>query len=126
MPFHVTPVSNLPAILVEGLQPSIGPRSALLGESQPAVYLFQTRSDVENALMGWLGDELDEEEVAIIQLSALECWHPAEAARGQGADFELVILRPIPAGAVEAVFDECWQPAAIAACDANFGDDFAP
>ncbi len=92
MPFHVTPASNLPAILAEGLQPSIGPRSALLGESRPAVYLFQERADVENALMGWLGDELDEEEVAIIQLSALECWHPAEAERGQGADFELVIL----------------------------------
>lgn len=110
MPFHVTPAVNLPSIMVEGIQPGIGPRSAVLGESRPAVYLFQTRPDVEDALMGWLGDALDEQELAIIQVSAVDCWLPPGAEQGQGAGYELVILQSVPASAIEAVFDECWRP----------------
>lgn len=110
MPFHVTSVANLPSILVEGLQPRIGPRSALLGEGCPAVYLFRACQDVEDALMGWLGDAMDEQELAIIQVGSVDSWCSPGAELGEGADYELVVLQVIPVSAIDALFDECWSP----------------
>lgn len=125
MPFHVTPVANLSAILAEGLQPRIGPRSALLGEGCPAVYLFRARQDVEDALMGWLGDAMDEQELAIIQVGAVDSWRLPGAKLGEGADYELVVLHAIPVSAIEALFDECWSPLQYGAEDV-LEQDFAP
>lgn len=67
MYYHVTPTSNLASIFAHGLKPSIGKRSAELGEKTPRVYMFENSDDVEDALGGWLGDSFDEN----IELSIL-------------------------------------------------------
>lgn len=73
--FHVTLVDNIPSILERGLEPRIGERSAQIGEKVPRVYLFPSRGYCEDALMGWLGDHLEDEgELAILEadVSALD------------------------------------------------------
>lgn len=60
--FHVTTEKALPGILEAGLLPQIGERSAQLGESEPAVFLFSSFENMENALWNWLGEVFDEEE----------------------------------------------------------------
>lgn len=72
--FHVTEKKNLTTILSKGLRPSIGTRSAKVGETEPAVFLFRTESDMEYALMNWLGDEFDED----VPLSILSVRIPNE------------------------------------------------
>ena len=63
--FHVTYKKNLKNILKKGLIPSIGERAEQL-ESTEAIYLFESIDAVEDALMNWLGDELDEDEEIVI------------------------------------------------------------
>ena len=46
--FHVTTEKALPGILEAGLLPQIGERSAQLGESEPAVFLFSSFEMVSN------------------------------------------------------------------------------
>lgn len=62
MMFHITPSATLPSILTEGLLPLVGPRSALLYEPAPAIYLFPDRASAEDALSSWMGDVFDEDE----------------------------------------------------------------
>ena len=52
MPWHITPLENLPRILREGLIPAIGPRSADLGEEIAAVHLFSRFDDLVDANWG--------------------------------------------------------------------------
>lgn len=66
--YHVTPTSNLEVIMKDGLKPGYGPRSAAAAESSPAVYLFRSRADAENAVLNWFGDETDEEPLALIRV----------------------------------------------------------
>lgn len=66
--YHVTPARNLAKISKKGLMPAIGERSAKL-ENNPAIYLFNTLEDVSNALMNWLSDEFDEEQLALLKVS---------------------------------------------------------
>lgn len=47
----------------------IGPRSAAVGEPVPGVYLFSSREAVETALLNWLGEELEDEAIVILQIS---------------------------------------------------------
>lgn len=66
--FHVTPTENLPGILVKGLEPRIGPRSATAQEQHESVYLFPTLGDVE-AAGNWLCDEFDDQtELVLLQV----------------------------------------------------------
>lgn len=66
--FHVTPASNIEAILMTGLIPAIGERSMELGEPVPAVYLFPSEDDAADAVGNWLG-ECFEEDVELALLS---------------------------------------------------------
>lgn len=92
--WHVTPVENLQAIISEGLTPGIGPRSAELGETEAAIYCFDSPDDLQNALDNWLGEAFEEDEV----LALLEIDVPADVQAGEGASFEVVIRTPIPVG----------------------------
>ena len=58
--WHVTPKENQAGIERTGLVPLIGPRSAKMQEPVPAIYMFNERTGMEDALMNWLGEELDE------------------------------------------------------------------
>lgn len=68
MPWHITPLENLPHILRDGLIPSIGPRSANLGEEIAAVHLFSRFDDLMSA--NWLESAFDgEETLALIYVA---------------------------------------------------------
>ncbi|MFG6083410.1 hypothetical protein ACEUZ9_004670 [Paracoccus litorisediminis] len=68
MPWHVTPKENLTSILKDGLIPAIGPRSEDCGEDTPAVHLFSTFGDLEDAQ--WLWDAFDEDDqLALVHAS---------------------------------------------------------
>jgi hypothetical protein len=60
--YHVTYTKNLPAIKKFGLIPKINPEM----QDKKAVYLFINREALEDALMNWLGDKLDENEEVIV------------------------------------------------------------
>ena len=54
--------------MAHGLTPQVGPRSALIGERTEAIYLFETLESAEDAMAGWLSEELE----AIDEISILE------------------------------------------------------
>ena len=58
--YHVTTKENAENIKDRGLIPTIGERSRQAGETKPKVYLFRSKTDMENALMNWLADEFDD------------------------------------------------------------------
>ena len=62
--YHVTRAENIGSIMKDGLVPAIGERSEKLGEQTPAVYLFTSLENMDNALWNWLGEEFEEENEA--------------------------------------------------------------
>lgn len=90
--FHITPVENLPSILREGLQPRLGERSQILGEPEPAVYLFTSAEAVDDASMNWLCDYFDEEEALAVLAVDLNTDFPGDAEN----EFEFVTTQPVP------------------------------
>lgn len=66
--YHVTPTANVESIMEVGLMPQIGTRSQHAGEETPAIYFFVTEADVENALMNWLGEEMVDEPISILEV----------------------------------------------------------
>lgn len=100
MLYHVTTADALPSILQNGLLPGIGPRSAKLGEAIPAIYAFASLEAVEDALCGWLGDELPEgAEAVVIEIDM-------DAPCGQPG-FEVVLREVVPPSLIVRVLDEC-------------------
>lgn len=58
--YHITDIENLPSISIEGLVPGIGRLSEKYGEQEDRLYFFHNADDLENALLNWLGEELDD------------------------------------------------------------------
>ena len=54
--YHITRRANLPMIRLEGLKPNIPTDMADL----KGIYFFKSWSDVENGLVNWFGDRIDE------------------------------------------------------------------
>lgn len=100
--FHVSPKKNLNSIQFKGLIPKIGPRAKLLGESNKSIYLFPSKEDVDNALMNWLGDELEDEDVIImaIDLSGIDY---------QIEGYEIILTEAIdPSRIIKIMDEEAW------------------
>ena len=57
--YHVTKASNLESIMNNGLKPRIGELSKLCDECVERIYLFKSEDDMENALMNWLGENIN-------------------------------------------------------------------
>jgi superfamily I DNA and RNA helicase len=57
--YHVTPRRFLKTILRDGLLPKAPEDYGTSGDTK-AVYLFKNLDDVENALMNWLGERINE------------------------------------------------------------------
>jgi hypothetical protein len=95
--WHVTPTSQLDAIEAEGLIPMVGERAALLGEPRPAIYLFPSLSDLDNALLNWLGEQFDEDE----ELALLKVEVPDDAEIWSDAEYEIAVGTPIPMANIE-------------------------
>lgn len=53
--YHVSLESNFESIMENGLIPQIGERCEEIGD-ESAVYLFPNESDMNNALLNWLGE----------------------------------------------------------------------
>lgn len=73
--YHITESINTPTILKQGLVPQIGPRAKEFGETQAAIYLFNSINDAETALYQWLGDwynNLENEKGVNISLDILQ------------------------------------------------------
>lgn len=61
--YHVSSSKNRTEILKKGLIPKIGKNSKTYGESAPAIYLFASIEDAKDAVMNWLGDEFDDNDI---------------------------------------------------------------
>lgn len=98
--FHVTRRDDVPSILLQGLVPQIGPRSCLLGEATPAIYLFPDQVSVEDALMNWLGDAFEGEELVVLEIDS------STLSLAPGAGFELLSTVPISPANILNVLNE--------------------
>lgn len=58
--YHVTPTENIPSIKDNGLIPQIGPLSEMADEKIPRIYFFNDLATVEDAVMNWLGNHLED------------------------------------------------------------------
>lgn len=96
--YHVTPSRNIASILKDGLIPQVGKYAKEMGEDTPAVFLFPCMEDAQEMKAVWLepfyGNDLVSLEVTLPNDFPLEY---------TGSDYEVVSLRPIPAGAIRRV-----------------------
>ncbi len=92
--FHITLAENLSSIMEHGLQPTVGDRSKQLKE-RSAIFLFRTQNDAHDALMGWMGEQFDEDSV----FALLEVMVPVEIEihTSDKLDWEVFVREPIPA-----------------------------
>ena len=104
--WHITEADSVPNILSVGLEPRVGPRSALLGEPQPMIYAFPDGESLTNALSNWLGDAFDDDAV----LSVLEIEAPGHAlVCDPDVGFEVCIGCAIPAKHIRVLVDDVDQ-----------------
>lgn len=108
--YHLTPLAKIADILREGLVPQIGQRSKLAGETQPAIFCFHDLTQVEDALMQWIGDYFDEDEpLAVLRIAA-----PDDVLIGEGAGYEVVVLTPINGSSIEVLYEDVWEESTLA------------
>lgn len=107
--YHLTPASSIPSILREGLVPQIGERSALVGETAPAIYCFADLRELEDALTNWMAEYFDEDE----PLSLLRFVASSDTTYGEGAGYEVVVTSPIPAASLAVLYEDVWDAALI-------------
>lgn len=109
--FHVTPIENLESILQNGLLPMIGERSIECNEHQKAIYLFHSISDMDNALLNWLGECFpDDIGLAILQIDIPDEFPIVTEKDSNGDDFfESICLEPIPVDYISAIYDEAYK-----------------
>lgn len=67
--YHITKTSDLVSIMKEGLVPQIGDRSELAKEQEPMVYMFKSLDDAIDGVCNWLGDEMGDEELSLLEVS---------------------------------------------------------
>ena len=106
--FHVTPAKFIPSILMHGLRPFIGDRSARKGEQSPGIYLFTDRDSVETALLNWLGDELesdygDDVDLTIIEIDVGNLYATSDVG------YEICIDETITASRINNFYTAEWE-----------------
>lgn len=65
--YHVTPTQNVRSIMSTGLIPQVGDRSSKVDE-QPGIHLFADWDTMEDAVMNWMGDEFEDDELTLLQV----------------------------------------------------------
>ena len=98
--YHITPTSNLESILKNGLVPAIGPRSQLIKEIEPGIYLFTSKIAAEDALSSWLGENLPVEPVSLLKVNNVEIDENWVTAR---VGYEKVCTNVIPPENIEVI-----------------------
>lgn len=101
MYYHVTSASNIESIRQNGLIPQIGTRSLELGETISRIYLFTNKNACEEALMNWLGDYFEDEEIVILEIESVHVQGVSEA------EYEIACEHLIPFKNVK-ILDECF------------------
>jgi len=109
--YHITLTKNLPDILQHGLIPKVGERSALIKETKPAIYLFGSFTDVENALYNWLGDEFEDDTLALLKVEL------PRNIRVEKVAFEYQVFNPIPPDCLTVISENI--------DDFDFGSEFS-
>lgn len=103
--FHVTEKQKLENIRQAGIVPSIGQRSQAANETEPLIYLFRHRKDMEDAVVNWLGEQFDDD----TELVALEIQMPAGFAKWLkfdiNAPYEVTYDKTIPFHWVKQIED---------------------
>lgn len=109
--FHVTPKSNLLAILKEGLIAQIGDRSQEAKEDADAVFLFPNKEDMDNALLNWLGEAFEEEDELIILQIDLPADFPVKRDADSNGElmYEAYSYKNIPPEYISAIYDEAYE-----------------
>lgn len=105
--YHVTLLKNWPSIKQNGLLPLISKRSEEMGESVPAVYLFTSRTSMNEALCQWLGDWYETEYGEEVKLCSLEVTlDQAFPLVSSEAAYEILSLSKIPPGMIKFLQEE--------------------
>lgn len=96
--FHVTPMENVQNIMERGLVPQIGERSSAQGEEAPAIYLFPTRDDMDNALSNWLGEWFEDAYGPNVELAIVKAFIPPDiyVHYDPSVAYECYVTEPIP------------------------------
>jgi hypothetical protein len=77
--WHITPSVNVAKIMKQGLLPQIGKRSKSAKEKHKSLFVFPDSISMEDALTNWLGDELEDIPLSILELTIPSNWliqHP--------------------------------------------------
>jgi len=90
--FHVTPISNVDAILKDGLIPKLGERAQQLEDEKEGVFMFSDYESCEYALCNWLGEEYEDLEEELITLK-IEL--PLDFPLDQEVEWELIARETI-------------------------------
>lgn len=91
--FHVTKAKNIPSIRRHGLIPQIGKNSSKIGETEKQIYFFYDQEMLNDALMNWLGDLLDESRIAVLTVQVPNDWiEPINYL----TDYEACVKRVVP------------------------------
>jgi hypothetical protein len=86
--YHVTPTKNVKSIMRDGLRPQVGKRSKKIPGEANGIFVFNSKSDAEDAVMNWLGDEFGEDEA--LTLLAIDA-RGLEQHMAPGAGYETII-----------------------------------
>lgn len=100
---HVTTESAARSILREGLRPAIGPRAADSGESEPAVYFFNSPADLEAAAWNWLSEAFENVDEPLIVLVVAV---PSDLVQiNASAAWEATVTCSVPAMAIVRAYN---------------------
>lgn len=96
--FHVTPMENVQNIMEHGLVPKIGERSGAQGEETPAIYLFPTMDDMDNALSNWLREWFEDTYGPDVELAIVKAFLPPDiyVHYDLSVAYECYVTEPIP------------------------------
>ena len=103
--FHVTEKKNWTKIKTQGLKPQIGDLAKQLDEPVPAIYLFTSEDDADNAVCQWLGDAYEEiaeergtkpEGIDLVMLK-VEVPDTFNCQKPKTGEFEVLCYEKIPA-----------------------------
>ena len=95
--WHLTPASNLPDIMAEGLRPNLSEVGGGMGETVPRVFLFRD-ADALLSGMDWMLDRFEEDEALALLLVNLHGLEIEEC--GEVANFEIAVRETIPPSAL--------------------------
>lgn len=100
---HVTTASAAESIRRSGFQPTIGPRSAELGETTPATYFFTSAEALAAASYNWLSEAFEDVDEPLVVLVVSV---PAGSVRiDPRAGFEARAVAPVPAASIIRGYD---------------------